>query len=182
MVSRRNSGASVASSPHDIPRSSGALRIIATRRPSSLQSGSASWPGRCARPSPASVPGAAAPAVSVRSISPPRRGLRVLAKAHSNRRPAACRVRLGDAAPYGVSGCLGAVLEVKLGADAGYVVGDRVRSQRELLCDLVVASAASQSLEDLELAVGKGRADRPFGSGAGLDRDVLLSDELQKVL
>ena len=70
------------------------------------------------------------------------------------------------------SGCLDAVLEVKLGEDAGDVVADGVRAQREVSCDLVVALAAGESLEDLELAVGQGCADGARGDGAGLARDV----------
>jgi hypothetical protein len=54
---------------------------------------------------------------------------------------------------------LDAVLEVELGEDPGDVVGDGVRAQRDFSCDLVVALAAGELLEDLELAVGQGRAD-----------------------
>jgi hypothetical protein len=53
---------------------------------------------------------------------------------------------LGDAASYGLSGCLDAVLDVKLGEDPGDVVGDGVRAQGEVSCDLVVALAASELL------------------------------------
>ena len=41
---------------------------------------------------------------------------------------AAGSTSLGDAASYGVGGCLDAVLEVELGEDAGDVVGDGVRA------------------------------------------------------
>src|SRR5215218_2465047 len=60
---------------------------------------------------------------------------------------------LGDAASYGVGGCLDAVLEVKLGEGDDDVVRDCVRAQGEVSRDLVVAFAAGESLEDLELAV-----------------------------
>src|SRR5688500_630617 len=88
---------------------------------------------------------------------------------------------LGDAASYGLNGCLDAVLEVKLGEDPGDVVRDRVRAQREISRDLVVAFAAGQSPEDLELAVGQGSADGNRGNGAGLDGDVQLADALQEL-
>jgi hypothetical protein len=39
------------------------------------------------------------------------------------------RPALGDAASYGLNGCLDAVLDVKLGEDSGDVVGDGVRAQ-----------------------------------------------------
>src|SRR4051812_43724476 len=79
---------------------------------------------------------------------------------------------LRDAASYGLNRCLDAVLEVKLGEDPGDVVGDGVRAQREVSRDLVIALAAGELLEDLELAVGQGSADGDRGNGAGLDGDV----------
>jgi NAD(P)-dependent dehydrogenase (short-subunit alcohol dehydrogenase family) len=54
---------------------------------------------------------------------------------------------------------LDAVFEVELGEDPGDVVGDGVRAQREVSRDLVVALAAGELLEDVELAVGQGGAD-----------------------
>src|SRR5690348_18239699 len=93
---------------------------------------------------------------------------------------AAGSTSLGDAAAYGVGGCLDAVLKVKLGEDAGDVVADGVRAQREVSRDLVIALAAGESLEDLELAVGQGCADGARGNGAGLDGDVQLANALQK--
>jgi hypothetical protein len=76
-----------------------------------------------------------------------------LRRSHSAARKLAL-ASLGDTASYGVSGCLDAVLEVKLDEDAGDVVGHGVRAQRQVACDFVVAFAAGESLEDLELAVG----------------------------
>src|SRR5215212_71810 len=73
---------------------------------------------------------------------------------------------LGDAASYRLNGCLDSVLDVKLGEDAGDVVGDGVRAQREVSCDLVVALAAGELPKDLELAVRQGGADGNRSDGA----------------
>src|SRR5215207_1081008 len=70
---------------------------------------------------------------------------------------------------------------MELGEDPGYVVGDRVRAQREVSRDLVVALAASELLEDLELAVGQRVADGTRGDGARLDGDVQLADAVQQL-
>jgi len=54
----------------------------------------------------------------------------------------------GDAAAYRLDGCLDAVLEVELGEDAGDVVGDSVRADREVMRDLVVGVASGELGED----------------------------------
>ena len=48
----------------------------------------------------------------------------------------------GDAAAYGLDGCLDAVLEVEFREDAGDVVVDGVGAERELVRDLAIGSAA----------------------------------------
>jgi hypothetical protein len=53
---------------------------------------------------------------------------------------------LGDAAAYGLDGCLDAVFEVELGEDAGDVVGDGIRAEREVERDLAVAVVLLSSL------------------------------------
>jgi hypothetical protein len=55
-----------------------------------------------------------------------------------------------------LNGCLDAVLEVELGEDAGDVVGDGVRAERERARDLLVAVATGKAGEDLELPIGEG--------------------------
>ena len=56
---------------------------------------------------------------------------------------------LGDAAAYGLDGCLDAVVEVKFCEDAGDVVVDGVGAERELVRDVVIGSAAGEPFEDL---------------------------------
>ena len=56
---------------------------------------------------------------------------------------------LGDAAAYGLDGCLDAVVKVEFGEDAGDVVVDGVGAERELVRDVVIASAAGEPFEDL---------------------------------
>ena len=55
----------------------------------------------------------------------------------------------GDAAAYGLDGCLDAVVEVEFREDAGYVVVNGVGAERELVRDVVVALAAGEPFEDL---------------------------------
>ena len=56
---------------------------------------------------------------------------------------------LGDAAAYGLDGCLDAVVEVEFCEDAGDVVVDGVGAERELVRDVVIGSAAGEPFEDL---------------------------------
>jgi hypothetical protein len=56
---------------------------------------------------------------------------------------------LGDAAAYGLDGCLDAVVEVEFGEDAGDVVVDGVGAEREFVRDVVIAFAAGELFEDL---------------------------------
>jgi len=55
----------------------------------------------------------------------------------------------GDAAAYGLDGCLDAVVEVEFREDAGDVVVDGVGAERELVRDLAIGSAAGEPFEDL---------------------------------
>ena len=55
----------------------------------------------------------------------------------------------GDAAAYGLDRCLDAVVKVEFGEDAGDVVVDGVGAERELVGDVVIASAAGEPFEDL---------------------------------
>ena len=55
----------------------------------------------------------------------------------------------GDAAAYGLDGCLDAVVEVEFREDACYVIVDGVRAEGELVRDVVIAPAAGEPFEDL---------------------------------
>jgi hypothetical protein len=64
---------------------------------------------------------------------------------------------------YGLDGCLGAVVEVEFGEDAGDVVVDGVGAERQLAGDLVIVLAAGELAEDLKFAFGERGADRVGG-------------------
>ena len=56
---------------------------------------------------------------------------------------------LGDAAADGLDGCLDAVVEVKLGEDAGNVVVNGIDAERKLVRNVLIALAAGEAGEDL---------------------------------
>ena len=62
---------------------------------------------------------------------------------------------LGDAAAYSLDRCLDAVVKMEFGEDAGDVVVDGVGAERELVGDVVIASAAGEPFEDLQFAEGR---------------------------
>src|ERR1700693_801476 len=89
---------------------------------------------------------------------------------------------LGDPAAYGLDGGLDAVVEVEFREDAGDVVVDGVRAERELVRDVVIAPAAGEPFEDLQLAFGQDGADRARGVVAGRgDGYVAFADALQEL-
>ena len=55
----------------------------------------------------------------------------------------------GDAAAYGLDGCLDAVVEVEFGEDAGDVVVDGIGAERELVRDVAIVLTTGESFEDL---------------------------------
>src|SRR4051794_19697027 len=166
--------------------------LVPAGAPRTVLGSSACRHGQC----PASLPkctvlaapdaGPAAAAPALRCARDPAEGSagacrRRALSAATERRARLDSISLGDAASYGLHGRLDTVLDVELGEDPGDVVGDGVRAQREVSRDLVVALAACESLEDLELAVGQGSADGDRGNGAGLDGDVELANALQEL-